>query len=299
MDKHLNLFKFFNDNSTVVHLENNLSRALVLSLQNDNLFLYKFLHAIISRGNYKNDLDNLLSTPKEESFIEIDIQKSTRDLDQTDLKRIYAVALTESKLNLTDFFDLNEPENDDYKPVTDILITVDNIVFIVEVKRTGEDCKAQLFNQVYYAASKKVTKDIVVPVNFDWQEVMIAANTTKNFNLLFRTRNKFTNDFINLIRSYRTKWLPVAPFSAISENREDDDKRNIRLETCVLAAGDKLKLLNKQGRIGFSFEKPWADEILPRWVRTKEDQLYLKLYIWPANTKGQGWSLFYLSLIHI
>ena len=35
MDKHLNLFKFFNEKLSVEHIENNLSRALVLCLQND------------------------------------------------------------------------------------------------------------------------------------------------------------------------------------------------------------------------------------------------------------------------
>lgn len=293
MDKHLNLFKFFNETPSVEHIENNLSRAFVLCLQNDNLFLYKFLERVVRAGNHPSDLEYLFANPDRESRIDIDIQKSTRDLDQSGFKRIYAVALTENETNLSDFFELHAPKDENYKPITDILITVGDVIFIVEVKRNGQNCKQQLFEQVFYAASKNVTLDIVVPINYDWPKVMETATLSNNFNLLCERKSIFTNDFISLIRRYRTRWLPVTSFSALSENRADDDLRNIRLESCVMATGERLDLLNKTDRFGFSFQKAWADEILPRWIRTKEDKLYLKIYIWPANTKGQGWSVFY------
>jgi len=292
MDKHLNLFKFFNEKLSVEHIENNLSRALVLCLQNDNLFLHKFLESVIRYGAFREDFKYLFSNPERGSRIEIDIQKSTRDLDQTDFKRIYAIALSEIELELSDFFNLTVPQDENYKPLTDILITVGDIIFVIEVKRAKIDCKQQLFEQVYYAASKSIDKSITVPVNFDWLKVMGLATLTNNFNLLSENKNIFTNDFISLIRRFKPHWLPVTPFSALSMDLKDDDLRNIRLESCVIASGDKLDLLDKTDRFGFKFKENWADEILPRWVREK-DQLFLKLYIWPANTKGQGWSLFY------
>jgi len=292
MDKHLNLFKFFNKKLSVEHIENNLSRALVLCLQNDNLFLHKFMESIINSGNYNEDFKYLFSNPERGSRIEIDIQKSTRDLDQTDFKRIYAIALSEIELDLSDFFELSEPKDENYKPLTDVLITVGDIIFVIEVKRSKIDCKQQLSQQVFYAASKSLDKSIVVPVNFDWLKIMSLATLTNNFNLLSENKNIFTNDFISLIRRFRPHWLPVTPFANLSENTVDDDLRNIRLESCVLASGEKLELLDKVDRIGFKFRENWADEILPRWIR-ENNQLFLKLFIWPANTKGQGWSVFY------
>ena len=77
----------------------------------------------------------------------VDIQIDTASIETDSYKTVYAVAMTSDRnLDMADFF--KQPEYSDKKNITDILVTIKDIAIVIEVKRTGEDCKAQLFNQV-------------------------------------------------------------------------------------------------------------------------------------------------------
>jgi len=89
----------------------------------------------------------LFSSISSDTKCVIDIQIDTATIEKENFNTVYAVAMTaDRKLNMDDFF--AQPQLSDKKNITDILITIKDIAVVIEVKRSGEDCKAQLFNQV-------------------------------------------------------------------------------------------------------------------------------------------------------
>ena len=89
VNPHLNLFQFFNEDSSTQFIENNLSRALALCLKHDSCFLSKFIEAIATQADSKYVLD-WLST----HLLDLDIQKKMRDVEVESFKTVYAVAIT-------------------------------------------------------------------------------------------------------------------------------------------------------------------------------------------------------------
>jgi hypothetical protein len=83
MDRHLNLFRTFSQNEDKQHLEDNLSRALVLCLKNNALFYQSFLKTILN----KTDYDYLFSHYNDNDRIEIDIQRRATELDGASFKK--------------------------------------------------------------------------------------------------------------------------------------------------------------------------------------------------------------------
>ena len=288
MDRHLNLFKFFNQNDSAEYLEKNISRALVLCLQNDTLLLHQFLRLIIS----KQDYEYLLANKIRESKVQIDIEKPATQLQATSMRSVYGVMLTEDLIQISDFFKLTYNQHTYYSPVVDIVVSIGDILIMIEVKRTNENCKQQLFNQLHIAFEKKVNQNTVKIKGVSWSQILSEVSRVNTFNAFTTSPTVFTDNFINLIRQHKLNWLPVEPFANLSDKEIDRDKRNKRLEACILSAGSDLELLNKSNRSGFRFNKNWADEIL-MWFTVCNKELFLKIYLWPANTKGQGWSVYY------
>ncbi|MEQ8422053.1 MAG: hypothetical protein RIB64_18755 [Arenibacter algicola] len=278
MDRHLNLFKFFNQNDSAEYLEKNISRALVLCLQNDTLLLHQFLRLIIS----KQDYEYLLANKIRESKVQIDIEKPATQLQATSMRSVYGVMLTEDLIQISDFFKLTYNQHTDYSPVVDIVVSIGDILIMIEVKRTNENCKQQLFNQLHIAFEKKVNQNTVKIKGVSWSQILSEVSRVNTFNAFTTSPTVFTDNFINLIRQHKLNWLPVEPFANLSDKEIDRDKRNKRLEACILSAGSDLELLNKSNRSGFRFNKNWADEIL-MWFTVCNKELFLKIYLWPAN----------------
>ncbi|GAA4890411.1 hypothetical protein GCM10023311_13280 [Flaviramulus aquimarinus] len=288
MDRHLNLFKFFNQNDSAEYLEKNISRALVLCLQNDTLLLHQFIKVIIS----KQDYEYLLANKIRDSKVHIDIEKAATQLQASSMRSVYAIMLTEQLLEEADFFNLSYTQHGDYQPVTDIVISIGDILIMIEVKRTNENCKQQLYNQLHVAFEKRINQKTTTVKSITWRKVLEDISRVNTFNAFTTSPTLFTDNFINLVRQHKLHWLPVEPFSNLSSREIDNDKRYRRLEACILSAGSKLELLNKSNRSGFKFQKAWADEIL-MWFGYRNKELFLNIYLWPANTKGQGWPVFY------
>ena len=143
MNHHLNLFRFFNESDEKEFIENNLSRAFSICLSNNGFFLSEYIKGIVSQEDY----DYLFSSISEDAKYSIDIQIDTALIDKVGYSKIYAVAMTADKgMNMDDFFSMQD--FGEKKNITDIFISIKDIAILIEVKRTGEDCKAQLFNQL-------------------------------------------------------------------------------------------------------------------------------------------------------
>lgn len=306
MNRHLNVFRPYSLDQSKEHIEDNLSRALVLCLKHDTLLFHEFLQTIMLNSHIdgKSDYNYLFTNLSEKDTVNIDIQIDVTILNENSYRRIYAIAVTSEVLEMTNFNNYLYSATKDYRPITDILITINDIAFVFEVKRWGEDCRQQLYNQVYQltAKSNPTTSiknqsidaiDNVIPFSFDWKQIMTLIVTTNNFNTLHSKPNLFISDFIHLVQSYNINWLPITPFASIPHTVDMDGKRHQRLAAAINNLPDELTALDSNARMGLEVDFGWAKEILPWFERDAKNNLSLNFYIWPGNTKGQGWKTFY------
>jgi len=278
MNSHLNLFKTYTKEDREKQLENDLTRAFAITLLENSLFLHEVLKFIFEhkKGHYSKIFDDFSG----KSSIEIDIQRNVADLGDYD--HLFAVSLSESKMDTQEFF--RQTEYREYDPVTDLVISIDSIVIIFEVKPNNQNCTAQLYNQAYNAFESDITIDNVTPVDLNWKKLMDMAVKVANFEKATVKPSRFLNDFIQFIQTHNFRWLPqVALRSIIIDNNAN--RISDRLETAIINS----RFDTTNGRLGFVCAIPWAHEIL---FDINEEKEALELKIYPGNIKRQGYHLF-------
>jgi hypothetical protein len=281
MNKHLNLFNSYSKDERNYQLENDLTRALAICLQEDNLLLHEVLKQIFSGTTYYNQLFDEYSN---ENKVNIEIQKEVSTL--LDFEHIFAVSLTSSVLNVEDFF--SKEHHADYDPICDLVITLNNVIIIIEVKRDHSDCTSQLYNQIFNALKGTGINNItiqepVTPVDLNWHKLMEIVVNVNNFHKTTNTKNRFLKDFIQYIREHNYSWLPDVSISSLYPSSKNAIFR--RIKTAV--TNSNIPPLDND-RLGFKYPLPFADEILFRI----QDNGDLSISIYPANTKSQGYHIF-------
>lgn len=103
-DSHLNFFKFFNESTDIIFLENNLSRAFALCLDNDSFFLHEYIRTIISEDDYRF----LYSTIDSDSNTFIHIQINTSTIEKVNYRSVNAIAMTADRQLDMENFDSHE-----------------------------------------------------------------------------------------------------------------------------------------------------------------------------------------------
>jgi hypothetical protein len=281
MNKHLNLFNSYSKADRNYQLENDLTRALAICLQEDNLLLHEILKQIFSGTNFYNQKFDEYS---KDNKVNIEIQKEVSSLE--DFEHIFAVSLTSSVMNIEDFF--SKEHHAVYDPVCDLVITLNNVIIIIEVKRDNTDCTAQLYNQIFNALKDTGIKNItenepVTPVDLNWYKLMEIAVNVNNFHKTTNIKNRFLKDFIQYIREHNYSWLPEVSISSLYPNSKNAIFR--RIKTAV--TNSNIKNLDND-RLGFKYPRPFADEIIFKIL----DNGDLSISIYPANTKSQGKHIF-------
>jgi hypothetical protein len=281
MNKHLNLFNSYSKDERNYKLENDLTRALAICLQEDSLLLHEILKQIFTGTPYYNQLFDEYS---KDNKINIEIQKEVSSL--LDFEHIFAVSLTSSVLNVDDFF--SKQHHADYDPICDLVITLNSIIIIIEVKRDHTNCTAQLYNQIFNALKgtgiDNVTiQEPVTPVDLNWYKLMEIVGNVNNFHKTTNTKNRFLRDFIQYVREHNYGWLPEVSISSLYPNSKNAIVRRIR----TAVTNSTIPSLDNE-RLGFKYPLPFADEILFRI----EDNGDLSINIYPANTKSQGYHIF-------
>jgi hypothetical protein len=94
MNKHLNIFKTYAKGNRSYQLENDLTRALAICLQEDALFCHEVLKTIIDDADLYNQLFEDLDG---DTDIQIEIQKATSNIG--DFEQVFAVSLSESLMS--------------------------------------------------------------------------------------------------------------------------------------------------------------------------------------------------------
>lgn len=291
MNHHLNIFRFFNESTEKEFVENNLSRAFSICLTNNSFFLNQYIQAIVSSADY----EYLFSSISEDTKYSIDIQVDTTTIEKESFGKIYAVAMNSDKaLSMDDFF--QQPEFGYKKNITDIIISIKDIAIIVEVKRTGEDCKAQLYNQILPFIKENYK---VIPKRFSWQETVKLMEKIKHVQHLVSQSSVFINDFLQLSEIRFPDWFEPKPFNVLPFSSQHGSINHIQIAKRMRQAlsGSKYELLTYTDRLGISVPFGWASEIIPEFHSYDNDiKDYVAFYIWPGNTKQQGYQVFSKSL---
>lgn len=288
MDRHLNLFRAFSQNLSHENIEDNLSRALVLCLQNNSLLLHEFLKTVFAETNQKGLYSTIFTDITELDNLKMDIQVTMNNINTEEFSKIFAIAISGIPMDMSNFFT--------YKPnptkshITDIFISINDIAFVIEVKRNNDDCRGQLYQQVATIA-EDVTEENVFPLDFNWKKIMEMITQVNGFQTITNQKDRFITDFIDLIKSHNPNWLPVTPFASITNNYINRYKFEQRIEAALNGISAYQNILNYSDRIGLQINTGWASEIVINVRENKNKLVDLRFGIWPGNTKGQGWQM--------
>lgn len=288
MNSHLNIFKSYTNKNRSYQLENDLTRALAISLQEDSLFFHEIFKEILKGTNFYNQLFESLEN---ETRVNINIQQRASQI--TNFDHVFAISLSESEM--ADFWTQGYDRN--YDPICDLVIQINNIVLVFEAKRDNVNCTAQLYNQILNITkadneakefNEKNYGEIITAFDFNWPKLMAIAVKVSSFEKTMNGQNRFLSDFISLVKQHNFRWLPEPTISSL----QPTNKRAIlrRLESAIeeVAKTTEISKLNYNDRIGLEFYRNWAKEI----IFSVNDKGDLIVSIYPGNTKGQGYSLF-------
>lgn len=287
MNKHLNIFTTYAKENRRYQLENDLTRALAICLQEDALFFHEVLKSIFG----KSDLyDQLFEDPEGETEVQIEIQKKASQI--AEFEHVYAVSLSESAIS--DFW--QQSHNSKYDPICDLVITINNILIVIEAKRDDVDCTAQLYNQILNICSSQ-KKDMdscrqeITPFDLNWPKLMAIAVKVSSFERTTGNNNRFLADFIRLVKNHNFRWLPEPPIGSLSAKNASAIYRRIESGLTQFCNDDNsVSRLGYNDRLGSSFSKGWADELL---FSIDSDSGDLVIAIYPGNTKAQGRHIFH------
>ena len=293
MNHHLNNFHFWNESDDKVFIENNLSRAFALCLKTSGFFLNEFIRRIVS----EEDHHYLFATLTSDTKCAIDIQIDTGTIERENYRTVYAVAMTTNRqLDMSDFF--RQPEFADKKNITDIFIGIKDIAIIVEVKRTSEDCKAQLYKQVlpFINGAAKTAID-VKPVPCSWQDVVVLMERVKHVQQLLSQDPHIISDFLEFGEMRYPDWFEPKPFNTLSFTHNGSEQLKQRLKQALVGvsriAGDEFQLLPYDDRLGITLPFGWVSEFQPYFAHNDDLRVdCVECRIWPANTKAQGNAVF-------
>ncbi|MFA7446258.1 MAG: hypothetical protein WCY89_09950 [Flavobacteriaceae bacterium] len=290
MNSHLNVFKTYTNSQRTYQLENDLTRAFAISLQEDSLFFHEILKEILKGTKFYNQLFDSLEN---ETTISIDIQKRASQISE--YEHIFAITLSETEIR--NFWESQHNRN--YDPICDLVIKINDIYLIIEAKRDNYDCTAQLYNQVLNilnsenekisSLSKEEHENIITPFDLNWTKLMTIAVRVLSFEQSFGNTNRFLSDFVSFVKNHNYRWLPEAPINSLQNNNKASILR--RIDSAIIEASKlnaNISKLSYNDRFGVAFFKGWAQELLFK-INPKGD---LIIAIYPGNTKSQGHILF-------
>lgn len=284
MNRHLNIFNTYTKEEREYQLENDLTRAFAICLQEDNLFFHEILKFLLGGSNYYNQL---FENYDGNSEISIEIQKKVSSIGE--FEHVFAISLSENRMTPQSFW--SQDHKHEYDPICDLVLRINDLVFLFEAKRDNVNCTAQLFNQVHnlYNLNQMPEEDFqesVTPVDLNWPLLMDMAVKIHSFQKALNNNNRFLSDFIHLIRIHNYRWLPEPPIGSLFPDDTNSIKRRIESAVQELCKDESYPLL--VNRLGIQFQQPWAQEVLFS-INDKGD-LVANLY--PGNTKSQGAYIF-------
>ena len=188
MNRHLNFFKAFSQNLSHENIEDNLSRALVICLQNNSLLFHEFLKTIFSETGQIAIYNSIFTDVTELDNLKMDLQVKTDDINSEEFRKVFAIAISGRALDMSGFYSNKANKNKSH--ITDIFITINDIAVVIEVKRNDDDCRSQLYQQVA-AFTEDINPDNVYALDFNWKKLMEMVTQINGFKILNRQNSRF------------------------------------------------------------------------------------------------------------
>src|SRR5690606_8156253 len=113
MNSHLNVFKTYSRENRTYQLENDLTRALAICMQEDPLFFHEVLKCLIEAQAFIL----LFSNTEVDNEVSIEIQRNTKEL--SGFEKIIAVSLSDFEMSEEHFW--SQGNNKEYDPCCDIV----------------------------------------------------------------------------------------------------------------------------------------------------------------------------------
>jgi hypothetical protein len=282
VNRHLNIFHTYTKVNREQQLENDLTRALAICLQEDSVFLNTLLNTVLDEQAYEALFNDISS----ETNVSVEIQRNVESLEA--FNKLFAVSITGLEMTKVDFFQQKKsPEEKEY--ITDLVILANDIAIIVEIKPSNISCTWQLAQQVHKTIENaNIEFDKVIPVDLNWKKLMAIAVQVSNFNRASGNSSRFLNDFIQFIRAHNHTWLPVAQFSSLANSTSKERVYKQRLNAALSSISENHAILEYNDRIGLKLNLGWAQEIVFYFHNYKKTEAALYFGFWPGNTKGQG-----------
>lgn len=294
-NNHLNLFHFYGEKGKQ-YLEDNLTRGLAICLDNDPILLDRFLRTIM-KGYY----EDLFLTEGEKTDLMINVQQ--RAAAFVGVQTIFGVPLTTEEL---DFDTKTAPKGAD-NPITDLSIQIGDQLILIEVKRTAEDCRKQLKNQIKVVSQANDENVNVKEVDtFSWGYLMDLIRHTLKFENEVSHKSIFTMDYYDFIKRQFPSWFANIPFKEIAfpDSLEKSPKQKELLEVRLNLIKQGIleywnKEINSDDELVFNranipvHDYSWVDEInIEPSIDDETVQKFIALKVWPGDTKHQGKSIF-------
>jgi len=303
MNHHLNLYKpYYQADDQADPIENNLTRALIIAMQQQSLLFYKVIELICDRAEPGADdfARQLFSEFRDPNDMTFEIQVNMRDLQEDVFEGgVFAVSLTTVLVDMEAFQGLTFGSSVDTSRITDILITIRDTLFVIEVKRTSIDCRQQLFDQVYPLKEKG---NGIRGCSITWTDILSLLYTIDSLQKVAYEKNVFTQDLIQLLETHFPGIIPALPFGSFpftfDRTTAEWGKMKQRLAKCLNGIEEvgTYQIRHYPDRSPVQLEWGWAREVSFWFTEDPADGAALFAYIWPANTKGQGWPVYTRSL---
>lgn len=283
MNPYLNVFNNYKESNAP--LENNLTRSFIITLKNEPQLLRDFLFLV--NGEY--------------SWDDISVSIQDRNIDVSGFENIVGVAITSKEIS--DESINNIPAVGSDTPIPDFLIYNSKTLIVGEVKKHSENPIAQLKNQVQYLINERPQKDKQVNTSFkafSWTEILSKLILPyQNFNKANHFKTIWPSEFKEYIATHYSDWLPVPTLDKIDFTTEADsithqfiEKRLYSIQ-CLTRFGAPQYWIG--GRMTMPLNLGWATEAQVK-LEKYHNKDYVCITIWPADTKTQGYQIFYKDL---
>jgi len=281
MNKHLNIYKTYTKvNRENYQLEDDLTRALAIVLQENDVFLHQFLKYVLNQK--ENTYSNLFDDYTNKNPIEIDIQKPVESIEGFD--HLFAVRISGNAMK-NDFY--NQNHDRDYNAITDMFIKIDNMAIIFEVKPNNHNSTAQLYNQALNTikSDESLTmQNDVTAVDFNWPLIIQMAVRVNNYQVAIAKPSRILSNFISYIKMHNYQWLPQLALSALAFN--GNQNAIIKRLSDAIENSDNTTINN---RLGIKCNFGWSEELL---ISLNNEKQEVRFVVYPGNTKAQGVHIF-------
>lgn len=285
---HLNIFEHYRHDSYSIPLENNLTRILARILK-DNYYFADMFFRLINKKLIKNGYSTIYDDLNEQN-ISVDIQRTIGDLKahldtesnspETNKEFIIGIGLTAENIDFNN--EKSETATDKQRP--DINIDFNNYHFIVEAKKTKEDCGRQLKGYLDSLGAVKM-------VSISWEDVikLLEITNENGFGDIITTEylQYIKNHFPKLF-DYRSLKYSCTETGIIKYH--DMVTHRMELVLINMASIDNNNEFEAVENLQIYLKKRDFQQRINLWVDKGNNRLYLQT--WLNSTKGQMWNFF-------